>query len=120
MLSGECEINVTANEDTMDARKRSINLTNRLAQLCEQPVMDIYLYPSADDSSVSTLGSIRSHTLRQVVSRKIPLLKGTWDDGDIVEVSGNTNYIPRISHKIPILKGTWSDGSIVQVSHDTN
>ena len=121
LLSSECEIDVSANEDDIDAGKRSEHLINHLAQVCEQPVRDIYLYPSADDSSVSTLGSLCSHSLRQVVvSHKIPLLKGTWNDGDIVEVSGGTNYISRISHEIPILKGTWNDGSIVEVSYDNN
>jgi len=119
LLSGECEVDFPVNEDVIDLRKRSEKLINHLSQLYEQPVRDIYLYPSADDSSVSTLGSLCSPPLPKVVHRKIPILKGTWNDGNIVEVLCDSNYISRISHKIPTIKGTWNDGNIVEVSCDT-
>jgi len=93
--SCEYKANIHGNEYMMREGKESESLLNPPSQLCEQPVRDVYVYSSSDDSSVSTLGSLSSLPLPQVVSSKISRLKGSWNDEKIVTLLCQANWISR-------------------------
>jgi len=93
--SGEDKTGIHGNAYVMREGKESESLLNPQPQLCEQPVRDIYVHSSSDDSSVSTLGSLSSLPLPQVVSSKISRLKGSWNDEKIVTLLCQANRISR-------------------------
>jgi len=79
LSSGGCDSDITS-EDMIDEGKEFHSLLNHLSPECEQPVSHIYIHPSSDDDSVSTLGSLPNHSLHHVLPCTVQTVRGTWND----------------------------------------
>jgi len=80
---------ICANENCIkdEGKGSESQLSNASQLLFEPPVKDIYLYLNSDDSSMSSFGSLFSRLLPKVVSRKLPILTGSWNNEKVVTLS---------------------------------
>lgn len=81
-----CKADICANENYIrdEGKGSESQLSNASQLLFEPPVKDIYLYLNSDDSSVLSFGSLFSRLLPKVISRKLPILKGSWNNEKVV------------------------------------